>query len=223
MGSLVVVEETCMISHIRLLQSSISQLLEYKKLEVFLEGWLRSIVCRPNTPYSDVSSMLSLCMYCAWHGAPKSIVSGSLWFLSMGSTSMKNTVCLLLKFCLLGINPELMMECKLIAHPTWQMYSKNSFGINTLSCSSGSMELRPEWPWRARRYKIALDESVQYGYLFLFPPPAMLFFHLLSDQWWQYKKWVWRLSFILQNSIAPSSSPGKLPWRRRRINFFDTS
>ena len=38
MRSLVVVEETCMISHVRLLQSSISQLLEYNKLEVFLEG-----------------------------------------------------------------------------------------------------------------------------------------------------------------------------------------
>ena len=32
-----VVEETRMISHIRLLQSSIFQLLEYNKLEVFLE------------------------------------------------------------------------------------------------------------------------------------------------------------------------------------------
>ena len=29
----------------------------------------------------------------------------------------KNTVCLLLKFCPPGTNPELMMECKLIAHP----------------------------------------------------------------------------------------------------------
>ena len=38
MRSLVVVAETCMISHFRLLQSSISQLLEYNKLEVFLEG-----------------------------------------------------------------------------------------------------------------------------------------------------------------------------------------
>ena len=38
MRSLVVVEETCMISHTRLLQSSISQLLEYNKLEVFLGG-----------------------------------------------------------------------------------------------------------------------------------------------------------------------------------------
>ena len=36
--SLVVVEETCMISQKRLLQSSIGQLLEYNKLEVSLEG-----------------------------------------------------------------------------------------------------------------------------------------------------------------------------------------
>ena len=35
---LVEVEVTCMLSHIRLLQSSIGQLLEYNKLEVFLEG-----------------------------------------------------------------------------------------------------------------------------------------------------------------------------------------
>ena len=60
-----------------------------------------------------------LCMYCARRGASKSIVSGSLWFLSMGSTNRKNTVCRLLKFWPPGINPELMMECKLIAHPTW--------------------------------------------------------------------------------------------------------
>ena len=61
----------------------------------------------------------ALCMYCARCGASKSIVSGSLWFLYMGSTGRKNTVCLLLKFWPPGINPEWMMECKLIAHPTW--------------------------------------------------------------------------------------------------------
>ena len=146
----------------------------------------------------------ALCMYCAWRGAFKSIVSGSLCFLSMGSTSRKNTVCLLLKCWPPGINPELMMECKLIA-----------------SCKVGSMRLHPEWPWRARRYKITPDESVQYWYLFLFPPPVMLFFHLSSDQWWQYRKYFWRSSLILQNSIAPSSSLSNLPWRRRCINFFD--
>ena len=36
--SLVMVEVTCMLFHIRLLQSSISQLSEYNELEVFLEG-----------------------------------------------------------------------------------------------------------------------------------------------------------------------------------------
>ena len=36
----------------------------------------------------------------------------------------------------------------------------------TLSCKVGSMRLRPEWPWRARRYKIAPGEVVQYWYLF---------------------------------------------------------
>ena len=52
-----------------------------------------------------------------------------------------------------GINPELMMECKLIAHPTWYMYWKKLLWITTLSCKVGSMRLRPEWRWRARRYK----------------------------------------------------------------------
>ena len=47
-------------------------------------------------------------MYCAWRGSFRSIVSESLWFLSMGSTERKNTVCLLLKFCPPSINPELM-------------------------------------------------------------------------------------------------------------------
>ena len=40
--------------------------------------------------------------------------------------------------------------------------------------------------------------------------------------WWQKTKWSWRLSFILQSSIAPSLSRGRLPWRRRWISFFDT-
>ena len=40
----------------------------------------------------------ALCMCCAWRVEYKSIVPGSLWFLSMGSTGRKNTVCLLLKF-----------------------------------------------------------------------------------------------------------------------------
>ena len=72
--SLAEVEVTCILFRIGLLQSSISQLLDYNKLEVFLEGWLHSIVsdrisilsesqdwCRPNTLCFDVCSILSAC------------------------------------------------------------------------------------------------------------------------------------------------------------------
>ena len=45
------------------------------------------------------------------------------------------------------------------------MYWNKWLGITTLSCKVESMRLRPEWPWRARRYKITPDESVQYSYL----------------------------------------------------------
>ena len=164
----------------------------------------------------------ALCLYRAWSGASKSTVSRSLCSSYMGSTSRKDTVCRLLNFCPPGINPELMMGWKLITQPTWQVYWKKTSRIVTLSCKLGSMWLRPEWPWRARRCRIVPDESVQYWYLFLFPPPAMVFFHFSSDQSWQYKKFFWRFSFILQISIAPSSSRRRFPWRKRLISFFDT-
>ena len=61
---------------------------------------------------------------------------GSLF---IGPTDVKNTVCLLLKFCPPGINPELMMECNLIAHPKEELLGKI-----ILSCRVGSMRLRPE-------------------------------------------------------------------------------
>ena len=53
------------------------------------------------------------CLYQARRGASKSITSRSLCSLFIRSTDVKNTVCLLLNFCPPGINPELMMECKL--------------------------------------------------------------------------------------------------------------
>ena len=71
----------------------------------------------PNTQCFDVSSMLYACIV-QDAVLSKSIVSGSLCSLSIGSTGRKNLVCLLVKFCPPSINPELMMECKLIAHPT---------------------------------------------------------------------------------------------------------
>ena len=94
----------------------------------------------------------------------------------------------------------------------------------TLSCKVGSIRLRPECPWRARRYKIAPEESAQDWNLFLCPPPpAMLLFHFSSDQWGQYKKCFGRFPLILQYWTAPSSWCTCCPWRRRCINFIDTS
>ena len=59
------------------------------------------------------------------------------------------------------------------------MYWKKLLGITTLSCRVGSIGLRPEWPWRARRCTIFLEESVQYWYLFLIPPPPVMLFFLV--------------------------------------------
>ena len=93
----------------------------------------------------------ALCKYCARPGTFKSITSRSLWFLSIGPTDKKNTVCLSLEFWPPSNNPELMIECKLIAHPTWYMYWKKLLSIITLSCNERSIRLRPECPWRARK------------------------------------------------------------------------
>ena len=82
-------------------------------------------------PTHCVLMSLPCCMHVLCMTSFKSIVTGSLWFLSMGFTGRKNTVCLLLKFGPPGNNPELMMECKLIAHP-W----KKLFWMTTLSCQS---------------------------------------------------------------------------------------
>ena len=71
-------------------------------------------------PIHSVLMFLLLFWWChARRGASRSILFGSLCSFFVGSTDMKNTVCLLLKFCPPDINPEFMMECKLIAHPMW--------------------------------------------------------------------------------------------------------
>ena len=109
-------------------------------------------------------------------GTSRWITSGSLCSLFIGSTGVKNTVFFYSKFVLMvSILNSWWSECKLIAHPMWQMYSKKSFGFNSLSCNEGSMRLRPEWPWRAQRKRISCpDGSVQYWNLFLLPPPPAI-------------------------------------------------
>ena len=104
------------------------------------------------------------------------------------------------------------------------MYWKKLLWITTLSCNEGSIRLRPECLWRARKQTIVPGESVQYWNLLLSPPPAKHTFHSLSDQWGECGNWLWRFSLILQKWTAPSSSRWTCcEWRRRYITFFDTS
>ena len=103
------------------------------------------------------------------------------------------------------------------------MYLKKPSRIMTFSCNERSSRLRPEWRCRDRRYKITHKESEQYWNHFFCPPPAILLFHLSSEQWWQCKKYVWRWSLVVQISIASSSSLNNLPRWRRWINFFDAA
>ena len=113
-------------------------------------------------------------MYRARRGAPKSIFSGSLCSLFIGSTSRILSV-----FCSNFVLPVSILNSWWSVN--WvhircdKCTRRNRLEFSTLSCNEGSIRLRPEWPWRARRYRIAPEESVQYWNLFLFPlPPAML-------------------------------------------------
>ena len=72
-----------------------------------------------STQYTTSSCLFhTFSLYQGRRGASKLIASESFCSLFIGSTGVKNTVCLLLKFCPPGINPDFTMECKLIAHPT---------------------------------------------------------------------------------------------------------
>ena len=82
-------------------------------------GWKKLCLSSNFSFWLSNSFLHALCRYCARHGTFKSIFSGSLWLLSIGSISRKNTVCLLLEFWPPGINPELMIEWRLNAHPIW--------------------------------------------------------------------------------------------------------
>ena len=79
---------------------------------------LSNFLCRLHTQCFDAFSTFSACKH-ARRDASRSILFGSLCSLFIGSTNVKNTVCLLLKFCLPCINLEFVMECTLIAHPMW--------------------------------------------------------------------------------------------------------
>ena len=93
-------EMKCKLFRIGLLKFSSWQLSEYTKLEVFLERLLH---------YIESDRIWILYQMQDW----------SLWLLSIRSISKKNTVCLLLELWPPGIIPELMIDCKLNAHPLW--------------------------------------------------------------------------------------------------------
>ena len=153
---------------------------------------------------------------CIVHDAvhSKSIVSESFWFLSMGSTSRKNTVCLLLKFW------DLQMS---IPNYDGMWIDYTSDIVNVLGEVAKKIV---HWHWVLKDLeklggtKLQMKTQYNTGICFLYPPPpAMLFFYLSSDQSCQCKKCFWTSSLILQHSIAPSSSLGRFPWLRRWINF----
>ena len=125
----------------------------------------------------------------------------------------------MLEFWPPNINPLLMIEWGLKTHPIWQKCWKNPLWIVTLSCKERLISLRPECPWRARRYTIVLEESVQYWYLHFTPPPAKHAFHLLSDHWRQYKKYFWIFSVILQKRTAIFFSIHML-WVTKKFHHF---
>ena len=131
--------------------------------------------------------------------------------------AVKNTVCLsLLEFCPPAINPEFVMECKLTAHPIWQLYSKKLFGITTLSCRVGSMGLRPndleelgnqEFLVLTGQYSIDIFSCC----LRLLPSGSSTHHQTNIESAQTFCR---RSSFSLQNSIAPSSCRSNSPCRR---------
>ena len=165
----------------------------------------------------------ALCSYCAWRGTLKSITSRSLWLLSIGSTGRKNSVCCS-NFDLQVLTPNWWQNAnwKHIQHG--KCTGRSCSELSHLFCDEGSIRLRPECPWGARKSTIVPKAPVQYRNLLLSPPPAKHTFHLLSDQWRECGNWLWRFSLVLQKWTAPSSSRCTCCERRRRyVTFFDTS
>ena len=124
-------EVTHILSRIWLLQFPSEQLSEYNKLGVFREEWQRSIVfdrtsilsseqgwCRPNTPYPDVSSVLYGCM-CKTRCIQIDRIKIPMVLVHGIHKQKEYCFVCCSNFWPPNINPELMMECKLIAHTTW--------------------------------------------------------------------------------------------------------
>ena len=71
-----------------------------------------------STQYTVFSCFFhALCMYCARRGASRSIISGSLCSFVHRIHRREEYRLSFAQILTSGINPEFMMECKLIAHP----------------------------------------------------------------------------------------------------------
>ena len=122
------------------------------------------------------------------------------------------------------INPELKMECKLISHTSnvidvledsvrnhdssTVLKDQSDCVLNDLGELGGT-----DFSWRISTIlkTFLVSSSSCHAALALFVRPMMT-----------KHKMTLKITLILQNSIAPSLSRGRLPWRRRLISFFDT-
>ena len=124
-------EVTQKLSRTFFLQILSQQQFRYDELGVYRQGWLHNIEsdrtsilfrgasCK-STPYIVSWCLFHFfCLYDAKCRLVKLSSCGSLCSLFMGFTTVMKTIRLLLKFCPPAINPEFVMDCKLIAHPIW--------------------------------------------------------------------------------------------------------
>ena len=133
-------------------------------------------------------------VFCLYHAS----LYGSLCSLSMGFTAVKNTVCLsLFEFCPPGINSELMMECKLIAHP--------------YSCSEGSIAVLNDVEELGDKEFLVLTSQCNIEIFSCFLRLSPLYSSTFDQTNFESSqiRSEDNQSFNLQNSIAPSSSRTK--------------
>ena len=157
------------------------QLSGYNKLGVCRKGWWRS-VASDRTLILSFEQVWILTQYtvfwCFLHAVlhvlcKTAVLSGRLsqdLVLISGSTGRMSVLCSNSGFPVSILNWWWNVNLLHIRRDKCTRRSRPR--IDTLSCGEGSLGLRLEWPWRARRLKIScLDESVQYWNIFFLPPP----------------------------------------------------
>ena len=231
-----VVEVTHILFRIWFLQIPPQQLLRYSKLEACRKGWLRSILF-DRTSILSVEQALYLPIHRILVSFPRFLLVPCLtWF---GQVKLVRIVVFLVH----GIHirkeyylsfPSLNFILPVSILTLW--WSVNWLHIQYDKCTRRNCQELPHCPVVKDQWDcvlndleelgdkefLVLTESLQYwNIFFLPPPPAILLFHISSDQCWEFSNSFRRQSSNLQNSVAPSSSGGKWPWRRRAVSRFD--